>query len=148
MQEHVAPDSRALAAAERAARPRARTRRHRRRRSWEFAVLLRRSGKLIGACDLALIGTRAADIGYLLARRHWGYGYGTELARALVAHCFETLKLGRISAVVTIDNDRSRRVLERAGLRWQGFLRRHTRAAGRWRDCHLYVLERADWRRP
>ena len=144
MLEHVAPDSRALAAAERAAAPRARVRR--RPRSWEFAVVLRRTGKLIGACDLTLIRPRAADIGYLLARRHWGYGYGTELAQALVAHTFEALGLLRVSAVVTIDNERSRRVLERAGLRWQGLLRRHTRAAGRWRDCHLYVLERRDWR--
>jgi ribosomal-protein-alanine N-acetyltransferase len=145
--QQAPPGSRALAAAERAAAGRGPARSRQRSPSWELAVIVRRSGKLIGACDLALIGARQADIGYLLARRHWGYGYGTELARALIAHGFEALGLSRITAVVTVDNERSRRLLERAGLRWQALLRQHARAAGRWRDCHLYVLERGDWRR-
>ena len=140
--KQVPPDSRALAAAARAgagARP------GRARRAYHLAIVVRRSGKLIGACDLTLVRPREADIGYLLARRHWGYGYGAEVAKILVEQSFTSLGLRRISAVVAIDNDRSRRVLEKAGLHWQGLMRRHARAAGRWRDCHLYVLARADW---
>ena len=120
-------------------------RRPSRRRCFELAVELRRSGRLIGACDLALSGAREADIGYMLAPRHWGHGYGTEVARALVAFGFEQLALQRLSAVVAVENDRSRRVLENAGLHWEGMMRRHLRTRGRTWDCHLYVIDRRSW---
>ena len=114
------------------------------RRGWELAVVTRRGGRLIGSCDLALGGRRTADLGYMLARRHWGYGYATELARALVAAAFESLPVERVLAIVEVDNERSRRVLQNAGLRWEALLRRHARAKGRWWDCHLYAIARVD----
>ena len=144
VREYAPAESRALAALRRA-RPAPRARRRARRRCYELAVVLNRGGKLIGACDLALTGPRAADIGYMLLPRHWGHGYGTEVARALVAFAFGPLALERLSAVVAIENDRSRRVLENAGLVWQGLMRRHLRVGGRSWDCHLYVIDRRRW---
>jgi RimJ/RimL family protein N-acetyltransferase len=140
VRQHAPLESRALDAARRADR-----RPRNPRRTWELAVLVRRSGRLIGACDLALAGRGEADLGYMLARRHWGHGYGTELARALVEFGFETLALRRMSAIVAVENERSRRVLENAGLRWEGLTRRHIRAAGRSWDCHRYAIDRAQW---
>jgi len=138
VRQYAPLESRALDAARRAGP----------RRTWELAVAVRRSGRLIGACDLALAGRGEADLGYMLARRHWGHGYGTELARALVELGFETLGLRRLSAIVAVENERSRRVLENAGLRWEGLTRRHIRAAGRSWDCHRYAIDRAQWRQP
>ena len=146
VREYAPEESRALEAARRSAAPAAGTRRGARaRRSYELAVEVRRTGKLVGACDLELAGPRAADIGYMLAPSHWGFGYGTEIARALVAFGFERLALERLSAVVAIENDRSRRVLEKAGLVWEGLMRRHFRARGRSWDCHLYAIDRRRW---
>ena len=107
--------------------------------------MVRRSGRLIGACDLALTARGEADLGYLLARRHWGHGYGSELARALVELGFGSLGLRRLSAIVAIENERSRRVLGNAGLRWDALLRRHVRTLGRSWDCHRYAIERSRW---
>lgn len=142
--EYAPAESRALAAVRRA-RATPAPRRPGRRRSYELAVVLNRGGKLIGACDLALTGKRTADIGYMVAPRHWGHGYGTEIARALVAFAFGPLALERLSAVVAIENDRSRRVLDNAGLVWEGLMRRHLRIRGRTWDCHLYVIDRRRW---
>jgi ribosomal-protein-alanine N-acetyltransferase len=116
------------------------------RRAWELAVVVTRTGRLIGTCDLALTGRAEADIGYMLARAHWGRGYATELAAALLAAAFGLLGIERVTALVEVHNDRSRRVLEKAGLRWEGLLRRHAHAKGRWWDCHRYAVTRADWR--
>lgn len=115
------------------------------RRAWELAVVVARTGRVIGACDLAMTGRTEADIGYLLARRHWGHGYATELGTALIEAAFVQLRVRRVQAIVDVRNERSRRVLEKCGLRWTGLLRRHAHAKGRWWDCHLYSLERADW---
>jgi ribosomal-protein-alanine N-acetyltransferase len=140
LRAHAPLESRALAAARRAHRPLRGP-----RRSWELAVVVRRSGKLIGACDLALTGRAEADLGYMLAPRHWGHGYGTELARALVELGFADLGLWRLSAIVAIENERSRRVLENAGLQWDALLRRHVRTLGRSWDCHRYAIDRPQW---
>ena len=135
---------RALAVAERVA-ARGRPRPAQARRSFELAVVLRRGAKLIGACDLARSGPRRADIGYVIGRRHWGFGYGTEVAVALVDFAFEVLGLAEVTAIVAVENERSRRVLDKAGLRWDGLMRRHTRFGGRWWDCHRYLIERSTW---
>lgn len=143
--EYAPAGSRALEAVRRARSSLATRHRPARRRSYELAVVLNRGAKLIGACDLAVSGPRAADVGYMLAPRHWGYGYGTEVARALVAFGFGALALERLCAVVAIENDRSRRVLENAGFVWEGLMRRHLRTRGRSWDCHLYVVDRQRW---
>ncbi len=143
--EYAPAETRALEAVRRARVAPAARRRPARRRSYELAVVLNRGGKLIGACDLALTGARGADVGYMVAPRHWGHGYGTEVARALVAFAFGPLALERLSAVVAVENDRSRRVLANAGLVWEGLIRRHLRIRGRAWDCHLYVIDRRRW---
>ena len=145
VREYSPKDSRAVEAARRAG---ARTRTPRALRaaqSYELGVEVRRTGKLIGACDLALIGRREADIGYMLLPRHWGHGYATEIARALIDAAFRELQVDRVSATIATENERSRRVLEKAGFVWEGMLRRHIEAAVRSWDCHLYVIDRPRW---
>jgi RimJ/RimL family protein N-acetyltransferase len=119
--------------------------RNRPRRAWELAIVVQRTGRVIGTCDLAVAGRREADLGYMLARRHWGHGYATEAATALVDHAFEQLAVERVYALVDVGNERSRRVLDKAGLHWEALLRRHAHAKGRWWDCHRYGLSRAEW---
>ena len=118
---------------------------HRPRRSFELAVVVRRSGLLIGTCELARCGPGEAEIGYLLARRYWGRGYATEIALALRDAAFGQLKVRRLRALVSIENDESRRVLAKAGLHWAALRRRHTYAKGRWWDCNEYEMLQGDW---
>jgi ribosomal-protein-alanine N-acetyltransferase len=142
VREHAPLEHRAVVTARRVASGRALSLS---RKTYELAVVQRRTGKLIGLCDIAAVGRRNADIGYLVNPRHWGHGYGTEIARALVRFGFEALKVRQISAVVSIDNERSRHVLVAAGFSWTGLMRRMIRIGGRSFDCHRYVIERARW---
>jgi RimJ/RimL family protein N-acetyltransferase len=57
------------------------------------------------------------ELGYRLAFEHWGRGYATEGARAALAFGFETLDLPEIVAMTAVENMRSRRVIERLGMR-------------------------------
>lgn len=115
------------------------------RDSWELAVTLADGGGAIGACEISLTSRTTAEIGYVLARRHWGHGYATELARALARLAFEELGVERVDSTVDVANVRSMQVLEKAGLRWEGMQRRHARSRGRWWDAHLYSVSRDDW---
>ena len=59
----------------------------------------------------------AVEIGWRLAVEHWGKGYATEAARAALAFGFERLGLPEIVSFTTTANTRSRRVMEKLGMR-------------------------------
>jgi RimJ/RimL family protein N-acetyltransferase len=59
----------------------------------------------------------AVEVGWRLAAPHWGQGYATEAARAVLAYGFERLALPEIVAFTTVANARSRRVMDKLGMR-------------------------------
>ena len=61
--------------------------------------------------------TPCVDLGWRLARSHWGHGYATEAATAALRFGFERLGLDEIVALTVPENARSRRVMERLGMR-------------------------------
>jgi RimJ/RimL family protein N-acetyltransferase len=60
--------------------------------------------------------TPAVEIGWRLARDAWGHGYATEAARAVLAFAFGELGLDEVVSFTTVENRRSRRVMERIGM--------------------------------
>jgi len=60
--------------------------------------------------------TPCVEIGWRLAFAHWGHGYATEAAKAVVAFAFEELRLPEIVSFTTVSNIRSRAVMDRLGL--------------------------------
>jgi RimJ/RimL family protein N-acetyltransferase len=59
----------------------------------------------------------AVEIGWRLAHEQWGKGYATEAARAAAAFGFSTLDLEEIVAFTTLQNDRSRHVMKKIGMK-------------------------------
>ncbi len=65
-----------------------------------------------------MVGMMAAidgELGYAIARAHWGRGYATEMGRALIGHIWSTYDWDTITATVLDDNPASMRVLEKLG---------------------------------
>lgn len=60
--------------------------------------------------------TPAHEVGWRLAREHWGHGYATEAGAAALAFGFDEVGLDEIVAFAVADNARSRRVMERLGM--------------------------------
>jgi ribosomal-protein-alanine N-acetyltransferase len=61
--------------------------------------------------------TPCVDVGWRLAAAYWGRGYATEAARAALEFGFGALGLREIVAMTTVANVRSRRVMEKLGMR-------------------------------
>ncbi len=75
---------------------------------------------LIGFCGLQpLVGTEDIEIGWWLAREHWGKGFATEAARCAMSDGFERCGLSRIVAIARPDNSASRRVMVKLGLKYE-----------------------------
>ena len=68
---------------------------------------------------LAELGSHAAiELGWMLAREHWGNGYATEAASALRDYAFRDLKVERLISLIMHGNDASVKVAERLGARY------------------------------
>jgi RimJ/RimL family protein N-acetyltransferase len=61
--------------------------------------------------------TPCIEIGWRLAREYWGHGFATEAAAAVIDYAFGTLGLNEIVSFTAVGNQRSRRVMERLGMR-------------------------------
>jgi RimJ/RimL family protein N-acetyltransferase len=57
---------------------------------------------------------------YLLKEKYWGRGLATEAARAVLRHAFCALGLAQVDGGASADNIASRRVMEKAGMRYVG----------------------------
>ena len=60
---------------------------------------------------MGCIGIEEDELGYWLSEPHWGQGFGTEAARAMVDHAFEAMKTGELVASYHLGNAASRRIL-------------------------------------
>mgnify|MGYP001101757356 CR=1 FL=1 len=89
-----------------------------------FCIVLRRSDKIIGACGIGIRDMHErAEIGYWVGKTYWGNGYATQATRCLINYGFTEHKLNRIAAEYFTDNPASRRVMEKAGMTFEGILR-------------------------
>jgi ribosomal-protein-alanine N-acetyltransferase len=78
----------------------------------------------IGMCGLIKRESlEDVDIGYALLPEFWSKGYAFEAACAAMEYGKRVLKLERIVAIVTPDNERSIKLLERIGLKFESTLR-------------------------
>jgi ribosomal-protein-alanine N-acetyltransferase len=59
------------------------------------------------------------ELVYGLAESHWGQGYATEAARAIVAYCFASLDMPVVCASTDAGNAASIRVLDRLGFHFE-----------------------------
>jgi RimJ/RimL family protein N-acetyltransferase len=114
----------------------------------DLVVVQKESGEIIGGCGIHVTKPEQGEafIGYVLGRRFWGQGYATEVARALLGCGFETLALRRIYAVCDAKNPASARVMEKAGMRREGWLRENALVKGKYRDELMYAILDRDWR--
>lgn len=92
-----------------------------------FALSLcerRSDGVPLGICGLIRRDTlEDVDLGFAFLPRFWGRGYATEAASAVLHHGRTELRLDRIVAVTTPDNQASLILLRRLGMKQEGLVR-------------------------
>jgi len=117
------------------------------RRKYQLAAILKTTHQLIGNCGLRMESADAhqADIGFEFSPEHWGKGYATEAAQAMVRFGFTTFNLHRIWSWCLAENRGSARVLEKLGMQQEGRLRENEYFKDRWWDTLLYGMLASDW---
>jgi ribosomal-protein-alanine N-acetyltransferase len=105
-------------------------------------------GRVAGGIILANIARGAfqnANVGYYVAEEFNGQGFATEALKQVVRFAFEEARLHRVEAGVMDHNERSKRVVTKAGMRHEGTALRYLQIEGRWMDHNIYAITREDW---
>lgn len=111
-----------------------------------FAIEDANNGAFMGAIGLHLtLPHRHALLGYWLGRPYWNRGFATEAVQAVLAFGFGELAVHRIYAGHFSVNRASGRVLQKAGLRYEGRMRHHYHRFGRFLDVEWYGILKEDW---
>ena len=117
-----------------------------RREIMTLAITLRASGELAGCISLRLNDTHnRAELGYWMGVPYWNQGYCSEAARAVIAYGFEQMALNRIFAHHLTRNPASGRVMQKAGMAYEGMLRQHAKKLERYEDLAIYGILRSEY---
>ncbi len=107
-----------------------------------WAIEYKENGKMIGTIDFVdwQPALRIGEIGYVLHRDYWGRGLMSEAAKRVIDFGFEEMDLVRIQAVCLPENKGSYRVMEKAGMEYEGTLRKARVIKGKHCDVKMYSI--------
>ncbi len=113
-----------------------------------YAIHLKGNDELLGYGMIALIDryNRRCKVGITIGdKRYWGKGLAKEALIAVIAYCFDTLRLNRIGAEIYAFNDRSIRLFEGLGFQREGIIRQSVFKKGQFVDEYIYGLLMSEW---
>lgn len=120
---------------------------YRRGEFFDWAVELKSEGKMIGTCGFTALDTlhNRGEVGYVLNPAYWGRGIAPEALERVLEFAFGELGLNRVEARYMNGNVRSRRVMEKCGMTYEGTLRGHIFCKGEYRDIGVCSITRVDY---
>jgi len=110
-----------------------------------WAVDLKKTGAFIGQCGFHPTKPKGPEIelAYHFTTASWGHGYATEAAIAVLSRALGLAGVNRVFAVVFPENVGSLRVVEKAGMRFEGSATYYDIP-----NLSKYIAEREWWRPP
>jgi RimJ/RimL family protein N-acetyltransferase len=87
----------------------------------------------------------APELGYWLGVDHWGQGFATEAARAVIDFTFEEFEVEHLCAGARVTNPLSRNILEKCGFQWHGVELHRFAALGSSTPVDRFKLSRGVW---
>ncbi|MSP41276.1 MAG: N-acetyltransferase [Deltaproteobacteria bacterium] len=106
-------------------------------------VIERQDEKQVIGMMIVRVNAEKLELGFVLARVHWGHGYMTEAMQGIVAWAMKQKEVFRVWAVCDVDNKASARVMEKAGMTREGTLKRwslHPNLSDEPRDSLCYAI--------
>lgn len=112
-----------------------------------LAIVFRKTGKVIGSLGFEKVKETPGlsgellgrELGYVLSKEYWGRELMPEAVRAVISFCFNELDYDYLMCAHFLNNNQSRRVIEKAGFTFLTEVKSETRY-GTVEDTMLYCL--------
>jgi RimJ/RimL family protein N-acetyltransferase len=111
----------------------------------ETVFLIENNHTPIGAVGIDWRQPDAPELGYWLGFEHWGQGYATEAARAVIDFTFEEFNVEHLISGARVANPSSRNILEKCGFQWSGVELHRFEALGSSTPVDCFRLTRSVW---
>ncbi|MBE6599357.1 MAG: GNAT family N-acetyltransferase [Ruminococcaceae bacterium] len=114
---------------------------------YDWAVVMRDTYKMIGTCGFTRfsVESNSAEVGYVLNPDFWGMGIAPEVVSRVIDFGFCELGLHRIEAKYMVGNDRSRRVMEKVGMTFEGVNRESMHVKGKYVSVGVCAILRSEY---
>jgi len=111
----------------------------------ETVFLIENNHTPIGVVGLDRSQPDAPELGYWLGVAHWGQGFATEAARAVIDFAFEEFDVEQLVSGARVANPASRNILEKCGFQWTGVELHRFEALGSSTPVDRFRLSRGVW---
>ncbi len=106
-----------------------------------------KDGEMIGSIGVTITSEYdlKGELGYKIGSRWWNQGYSSEAAKAVIDYMFCNTDIERIDAYSSVENPASSKVMEKAGMHYEGLLKHYYKIRDGFQDCTLYGIIREEW---
>ncbi|MFG3614041.1 GNAT family N-acetyltransferase [Rummeliibacillus stabekisii] len=112
-----------------------------------FPVVLKKDHTLIGHIVFhKYFGDHTYEIGWVFNPKYQNKGYASEAAYSVLKHGFEIMNLHRIIATCQPENIPSWRVMEKIGMRREGYFKKCIPQEKEWWDEFYYAILQDEWK--
>ena len=111
----------------------------------ETVFLVENNHSPIGMVGIDWREQEAPELGYWLGVEHWGQGFGTEAARAVIEFFFGEFEADHLISGARVANPASRNILEKCGFQWIGVELHRFEALGSSTPVDRFRLSRSVW---
>ncbi|MEW6196409.1 MAG: GNAT family protein [Bacteroidota bacterium] len=113
----------------------------------DFAIELKSEKKLVGGISIRKWNdeNKCADIGYVLSPKYWNQGIITEAIKRVIKFGFDELKLNRVEAHCDENNTGSYKAMEKAGMKYEGTLRKKVFMKGKFVNMKFYSILKKEY---
>ncbi|WP_155590380.1 GNAT family N-acetyltransferase [Lysinibacillus cavernae] len=111
-----------------------------------YAIVLRDQQQVIGHMVFhRYFGEHTYEVGWVLNPTYHNHGFASEAAHAVIDYGFTKMKLHRIIATCQPENIASFRVMEKIGMRREGFFKKCIPHRDAWWDEYYYAVLQEEW---
>jgi RimJ/RimL family protein N-acetyltransferase len=111
----------------------------------ETVFLIENNHTPVGVTGVDWSEPDAPELGYWFGVEHWGRGFATEAARAVIDYTFEEFAVDQMMSGARVVNPKSRNVLEKCGFQWSGIELHRFMALGSSTPVDRFRLSRGVW---
>ena len=111
----------------------------------DTVFLIEHDRQPVGMVGIDWRAAESPELGYWLGVGHWGLGYATEAARAVIDYTFEEFSIEQLISGARVANPASRHILEKCGFQWSGVELHRFEALGSSTPVDCFRLTRSVW---